>query len=403
MKTDRGAITAMDHFKKATANRHQHDQYNNPSLSAVNAVALANRISWEESYGLLLMQGKRYGQMLTESKCIKNMLIEAGYIRMPHIRRMESCSVLNDFLLADYPNITHAIVLTVVGNMRQKRYCAVRRTEEAPAGFDVLDIKEQYRSVISLYLDYREINAPKPSTEAPVMTIERPIASHQGFLYYQPNPLKNRIGDCVIRAYSAVFNRPWGEILEMLAKSCEYNDTSLNGQFTYRSLTSEYEFDPHSRLTSDGKGLTGIEFCKRLNLMYRNGERFFAKVGASHVVGIIPTVIDGEKQYAIADSWDSSSEKIGDYWIFRPANHNTGVEPKDEKKRNVLSLNIGDQLIHPVFGTGIIEKTFTEDKYVQIYFHGYGAKVLGEAWVQANCKQEINYFSTKEAPDLILI
>ena len=92
---------AMDHFQKATANRHQQDQFNNPSLSAVNAVALSSSISWEASYRILLNQGKRYGLMLTDRKCVDNMLKEAGYVRIPRVRRMENYSALNDYLLAE--------------------------------------------------------------------------------------------------------------------------------------------------------------------------------------------------------------------------------------------------------------------------------------------------------------
>ncbi len=377
----------MDHFKKATANRHQYDQYNNPSLSAVNAVALANGISWEDSYRILLEQGKRYGLMLANQKCVDNMLKEAGYVRIPHVRRMNNYSELNDFLLSEYPSITHAVVLTVTGTVRKRRYCAVQRSSDPEEGFVVLDIKEEPRSVISLWLDYHEIGGEKPAVDNPKMSEEQISYSHQGYLYFQPNPLKNNIGDCVIRAYCAVFDRPWTQILEMLAKSCEYNETVLNSQFTYRSLTSEYELDPYSRLTSEGKGLTGKEFCKRLDLMYRNGERFFAKVGPTHVVGIIPTVINGNKQYAIADSWDSSSRKIGDYWIFRPAKQKPVFVPKIVDDVAPMSIDEGKQLIHPVFGKGVITKNFQEEKRAEVHFPEYGDKLLTHSWIQANCKQ----------------
>ena len=378
----------MDHFQKATANKHQYNQYNNPSLSAVNAVALANDIPWEDSYRMLLEQGKKYGLMLTDPVCVNNMLKEAGFVQRSHVKRMANYTSLNQYLLTEYPTVSHAIVLTVVGNASKKRYCAVRRFAGSEDEFVVLDIKEELRSVISLWLDYREINASKPIPDTPVMKTETALPSHQGFLYFQPNPLKNMIGDCVIRAYCAVFDRPWEEIMEMQAKSCEYNDTSLNNQFTYRSLTSEYEFDPYSRLTSDGRRLTGKEFCKHLDLMCRNGERIFAKVGSTHVVGIVPAEINGEKQYAIADSWDSSSRKIGDYWVFRPAKQKLKATLPDKKEKTQLSLNIGDHLIHPVFGKGVILESFPEDERLQIQFSEYGIKLLTCSWVRENCRQD---------------
>ena len=378
----------MDHFQKATANRHQHDQFNNPSLSAVNAVALSGDIPWEESYRILLNQGKRYGLMLTDRKCVDNMLKEAGYVRIPGVRRMADYSTLSDYLLSEYPHITHAIVLTVKGAAREKRFCAVYRMPDSESGFVVQDIKEEPRSVIALWLDYREIRAKKPAVDLPVMHSEGIIhPSHPGYLYYQPNPLKNNIGDCVIRAYSAVFDQPWDKVLEMLAQSCEYTDTALNDQFTYRSLTSEYEFDPYTRPVFEGKGLTGVEFCKRLDLVCRNGERFFAKLGPTHVVGIVPAVINGVKQYAIADSWDSSSRKVGDYWIFRPAKRRQAVPEKVEEKAPVLSLNAGDKLIHPAFGEGVIQSFDPETDRIQILFPTHGEKLLTRSWIRANCRQ----------------
>ena len=87
------------------------------------------------------------------------------------------------------------------------------------------------------------------------MSPEDVYPSHKGYLYFQPNPLKNVIGDCVIRAYCAVFGQSWETTLDMLARSCEYKNTLLNGLTIYRSLTSEYEFDPRSRLTEAGEML----------------------------------------------------------------------------------------------------------------------------------------------------
>ena len=44
----------MDHFQLATANKSQETQYPNLSLSAVNALALAQDMPWEDAYRLLL-------------------------------------------------------------------------------------------------------------------------------------------------------------------------------------------------------------------------------------------------------------------------------------------------------------------------------------------------------------
>ena len=373
----------MDHFQLASANRQQEEPDNNTSLSAVNAVALAGDLLWKDAFNLLLTQGKRCGLMLTHMICLENMLTDAGYVRVYRFRRLNSYTALSDFLVRQYPAVTHALAMTVIGNARQKRICAVRRLPGPDAGFVAMDTREEERNIIALWLDYREIGMPKPVPDPPKMQTEIIVPSHKGFLYYQPNPMKNNIGDCVIRAYSAVFDQTWEDTLGMLAQSCEYKSTILNSRTIYRSLTSEYEFDPHSRLTEGGKGLTGREFCDRMTLMCRKGERFFANVGNDHVVGIIPAVIDGEKQYAVADSWDSSSRKIGMYWVYRPMKKKQ-ISTKKEEPLLLPSLQVGSRLIHPAFGRGVILDL--QEGRVCIHFPQHGKKTFASSWVQANCR-----------------
>ena len=376
----------MDHFRKASANIHQEDQYNNPSLSAVNAVALAGGLSWTESFEILLAQARRYGLMPDDPKCVRNMLADAGYVRVPGFRRLGSYAELSGFLLRNYPGAARAVAQTALaGNgIRKKRFCAVRRLPDPAEGFVSMDTREEERHILSLWLDYRDAGAEKPVPEIPEMSPEDVHLSHQGYLYFQPNPLKNVIGDCVIRAYCAVFGQSWETTLDMLARSCEYKNTLLNGLTIYRSLTSEYEFDPRSRLTEAGKGLTGVEFCDRMTLMCRGGERFFAHMGSTHVVGIIPAVIDGKKQYAVADSWDSSGRRIGSYWIYRPADGKKKTVPEPAEKPRPL-LFPGELLVHPAFGKGVVLEVLAGGDRVCVHFPRHGDRVFAGSWVRANC------------------
>ncbi len=325
--------------------------------------------------------------MLNDPKCMKNMLIEAGYVKIPGFRRLSSYTALNDYLLEYFPLVTRALVMTVIGNASKKRICAVKRHPDPEGGFIAMDTRTEKRDIIALWLHFQEAGLPEPTPDIPKMKQDRDLPSHRSYLYYQPNPLKNNIGDCVIRAYSAVFNQSWEDTLDMLAQSCDYSDTTLNSRTVYRSLTSEYEFDPHSPLKEAGKGLTGREFCDRMTLMCRNGERFFADMGRTHVVGIIPTVIDGVKQYAIADSWDSSSRRIGMYWVYRP-----NQKPKEKSVAPVVnaleSLDIGNTLIHPVFGKGTVLEQLSAEKRVVIRFPQHGDKTMACSWVLTNCRKE---------------
>ena len=375
----------MDHFQLATANKSQETQYPNLSLSAVNALALVRDMSWEDAYRLLLKQGQRYGLLLKNKICIVNMLADAGYVRIPGFRCLKDYTELNSLLTDQYPQITHALAVTRRGKPRYDRYCAVRRLPEAGTGFVAMDLTEEEREIFGLWVHHSEISVPKPVPAKPEMQQDMFIPAHRGYVYFQPNPLKNRTGDCVIRAYSAVFNRSWNQILEMLAKSCEYKDTALNSRFVFQSLASEYELDPYDRMLEDGVGLTGIEFCDRMTLRCRNGERFFALVGNNHVVGIIPAEIDGERQYAIADSWDSSHLKIGRYWVFRPKKR-LQQKAKRPPAPSLPSLRAGDCLVHPVFGAGTVQEVQEADQRVRIDFPRDGEKWMTVSWVMMHCR-----------------
>lgn len=376
----------MDHFQVATANKSQETQYNETSLSVVNALCLARDLPWKDSYQILLTQGKRYGLLLHQKTCWTNMLADAGYVRIRGFKKLTSWTDLSRTLQENHPYISHALVATRSFSSRTHRFCAVRRLPDPGTGFVGLDLKEEEKEILSLWLYYEEAGLPKPVPEKVSVIYHRnPPFSHKGFIFYQPNPVQRYTGDCVIRAYSAVFNQSWEDTIDMLAEACEYRDTHLNSGFVYRSLASEYEFDPHSPLKEQGKGLTGLEFCDRMTLMCRNGERFFAHAGRNHVVGIIPTVIDGMKQYAIADTWDSSGVKIGEYWVYRPTKKRKSELPKPEEKPP-LPLEPGTWLIHPSFGRGAVLQVNEADQRVLIFFPDHGDKWLTVPWVQGNCR-----------------
>ena len=376
----------MDHFRIATANKSQEFRRSDSSLSVINALCLARDLPWKDSYKMLLAQGKRFGLLLNEKTCWVNMLADAGYVRIRGFRKLGSWTDLSDFLLENYPHISHALVAARSRSIRAPRFCAVRRLPDPAAGFVGLDIMEEEREIESLWLHYEEAGLPKPVLQkVTVLQPGEPVPSHKGFVYYQPNPVQRIIGDCVIRAYSAVFSQSWEATLDMLAEACEYRDTHLNSVLVYQSLASEYEFDPRSRMREQGKGLTGIEFCDRMTLMCRNGERFFAHAGRNHTVGIIPVLIDGMEQYAIADSWDSSREIIGDYWVYRPVRRKKPDPPKPEAGAP-FSLDPGTRLLHPAFGEGTVLQWNEKDQRVLIQFQQKKEKLLTAAWVRANCR-----------------
>ncbi len=376
------------HFRIASANRLQQEIYGSSvSLSAVNAAAIAGGLSWEESFLLLLAQGKRYGLMLTDMKCIRNMILEAGYIRVKRFTRLSSWTDLSDYLMKNYPCVSHALIRILPVGSHQPRFCAVRRLPDPEEGFVVMDTREQTPQITSLYLDYRESGEPKPETEPAVPAKERKSESHRGYLYYQPNPMKRMTGDCVIRAYSAVFNLSWEDTLDLLARSSDYQTTVLNSNLVYRFPASEFETDNDESLKEYAKGLSVKEFCDRMTLRCHHGERFFVDVGKTHVVAIIPTVIDNVPQYAAADSWDSSDCHITMCWVFRPVQKKPAPQekaaPLEEK-----TLSAGIHLVHPAMGLCTVREVDEKEGRVTLSFPSGGEKTLALSWVLQKCRRE---------------
>ena len=375
----------MEHFKIATANRHQFDYENSFALSAVNAVALARDMSWEDSFHLLLNQAHRYGILPAENRCVENMLLDAGYAPVPGLRDLLGYAHLNRVLMEKYPNVTSGLAITALGRSFQKRVCAIRR--QGSEGFVAMDTRAESRSILQVYLPWDEIGVAKPAVEDPDAVKMRhctPIPEHESYRYFQPNPRNNSVGDCVIRAYSAVFDVSWDEALEMVARSNEYATTTLNGWETDRYLTSEYGFTYHDRPIQNGRGVNGAQFCAHLTATCRQGERIFAQAGAHHVVGIVPVDTPVGQRYVIKDSWDSTVRKIGQYFVYLPEKKAEPVVPAQPEKP-VIALEIaqGRRLSHPRFGIGTI--AVVSDGRVTVDFVNGGQKTFSAAWVRGNC------------------
>lgn len=371
----------MGHFRIASANRHQFDYQNNYALSAVNAVCLAKDLSWEASFRLLLNQAHRYGLMPEFDRCVKNMLIEAGYAPVAGFKGVRDFDQLNQALIEKYPGVSSALAVTSGLGRNRRRVCAVRRND--PDGFIAMDTRDENRMIAQLWLPWEEIGARRPSVDDPLSLrgsrCER-MPSHDGYRYFQPNPRNNNIGDCVIRAYSAVFDVSWDEALDMLAKATGYTTATLNSLETYRYLASEPEFTYHDRMTRGRNSLTGAEFCAYLTATCKHGERVFAQAGPHHVVGIVPVDTPDGKQYAIMDSWDSSVRRIGNYFVYTPPKPDAPA-PEPEKPLRIVE---GGQLSHPRFGVGTIEQLSGER--IVINFPEGGRKTFAASWVRTNCK-----------------
>ena len=297
------------------------------------------------------------------------------------VRTLEGAAL---FLQKNYPQVTHGLLSGFTFRSMDHRMCAIRR-DGGSGRFVFLDRVEEDRSPNELWLPWDQIGAEPPRlTDPRDLRQEKscPKEEHEGYQYFQPNPLNNSVGDCVIRAYAAVFDVSWDDALEMVASSVEYTTTRLNSNYVYRYLTSEYGMIPQKPQKIGRHVLKGQQLCGYLSAMYHNGERIFADCGSSHVVGIVPVDTPAGTRYVIRDSWDSSQCLIGEYFVL-PKEKQKIEEPEMIEVWEPPKIQPGARFLHPRYGEGTIE-SLQDGKLVALFEDGC-RKTLTVAWVEANC------------------
>lgn len=141
----------------------------------------------------------------------------------------------------------------------------------------------------------------------------RPVPETGCYICYQPNPLGNRTGDCVVRALAAVLKLSWGEAVELLAAQ---QKTTINEEPVFRKVLEEQGFLPCKPLTLRGHRPDGAAFCAEMAARYHSGERIFALVGRAHAAAVLPQPDGaGGDCYKFFDSWNSTRQTVGDYWV----------------------------------------------------------------------------------------
>ena len=123
------------------------------------------------------------------------------------------------------------------------------------------------------------------------------------FKYYQPNDkdLKDRTGDCVIRALTKVMNKTWVEIYDELVPIGRRVQAFGNDQITYTTYLKENGFEYQGISNKKGsKRPTIKEFANK------NREGTYFCKAANHVVA----VVDG----IYYDTWDSGRKPMYGYW-----------------------------------------------------------------------------------------
>lgn len=137
------------------------------------------------------------------------------------------------------------------------------------------------------------------------MTREKKYPDTATFHFHNQNP-KNRItGDCVFRAISLATNKPYNEcVMEMAKVMCKtgYALNDKKGEDAYLKSIGWIKMPQPKK--ADGTKYTGKEFCE---LLARKGVNYIAHIGGHHMICI--------KDQKVWDIWNSTSGKIGNYWI----------------------------------------------------------------------------------------
>ena len=376
-------------FEFESANSHQADSLRSTALSAVNALSIASGRPWDDVFHLLEDQAVYYGQMPDCITCTEGLIAAMGYAPAHKPRLCGTQQEVSDWLLSEYPGISSAIVISV----RDKEHYAFRRVQallpaEDPAGKKLImhDTKSGalFHHILKVYLPSEETRLPVfvPPLHPAYRHGSTP-ENHFGYMYFQPNPRQNAIGDCVIRAYAAVLNVDWGTALRQLARSCELNLTSVNAGDVYQYLLSELHCTWHEAIRVNGHPLRGIDFCARMNARYHSGERIFVNVGPHHVAAVIP---DPEAKvhprYVIADAWDSSHEYFGAYWVYMPPAETKQEEPES---RPLAGIHEGLHIVHPRYGDGAIRSLDEKSDRCIVRFSDGAERPLSATWVLQKC------------------
>ena len=123
------------------------------------------------------------------------------------------------------------------------------------------------------------------------------------FRYYQPNEkdLKDKYGDCVIRALTKVLNKSWIEVFDELLPIAREVQTMPNTNPVYEKYLQNKGFEYNGVSNKKGRKRPTIEeFAKS----HREGT-YIVRV-AHHLVA----VVDG----LYYDTWNSGKKSMYGYW-----------------------------------------------------------------------------------------
>lgn len=116
------------------------------------------------------------------------------------------------------------------------------------------------------------------------------------FVYYNNNPLKENIGDCVIRAISLALDIDYYDILELLYNNSNYFNCDMLVRDCYAKLLDDFG-------------------CQRFKASGQTVEQVANDFPNSRVIIRINEHLTCAIYGVIYDTWDTSNEIVDTFWI----------------------------------------------------------------------------------------
>ena len=122
--------------------------------------------------------------------------------------------------------------------------------------------------------------------------------------YYQPNKkdLKDKQGDCVIRALTKVMGKEWLEVFDELIPYARELQCNPNSQDAFRGYLKDHGFTRYGISNKKGSKRPTVQ---RFTLDHKDGT-YFVEL-ANHVAAV--------SEGYFWDTWDSGEKCLYGYWV----------------------------------------------------------------------------------------
>ncbi len=377
-------------FEEISKNPDKNRKLNGFVYHAVNAVAIADNLSWKEAVQRLAECAHQLAILPDQRECVNLFLQNAGFVRTRKPKGWQLVEDVCEEAGLKYHNGEELIV--AAGSDRRIWSASVLLPDENGIyhSFGIRDSRKCDASEIWVRNgENAGTGSGKGRIPSPRKTINRKPDDHTFFQYTMKNPNGRYVGDCVIRGLSAVLGISWHEVLDQLLACTDYTCLAVNTSGVYNRLLSREGYIRHKRpVNRYGKSITGKEFCVQMEDECFYGERVFAHIGRSHVIAVMPGYLDNRFRYHIEDTWDSSDGKIGEYWVEdRKPRENVKKSSKNPEIRK--KYQIGQMITHPKYGEGKILELGPDEgsRSAAVEFFGDKVRIISLKWLDRKLQQ----------------